>query len=116
MYSSTKCFTLVITWLLAAFGFYAYEHAGILVAIVPLGIAGAMRIEHDKRLRDRIFANKSWKTFALVYYLGLLLPAFFWARELTELNGVQFVAIIGLPFILAMIANDVATCTRKHAE
>ncbi|MBI5783129.1 MAG: hypothetical protein HZA69_05270 [Gammaproteobacteria bacterium] len=101
-----------MSWILLALGLYVYERIGLAAAAIPFGIGGYLRRHHDKQLRDILFANRAWKAFTVIYYLGLLIVSFLYADSLMRLEMVLFVAVICFPFLLAVLINDVLTCVR----
>lgn len=107
-----NCLVVLVSWALLALGLYAYERVGLAAAAIPFGIGGYLRRHHDRQLRDVLFANRGWKVFAAIYYLGLLIVSFLYNDSLARLEMVLFVAVICFPFLLAIVINDVLTCVR----
>jgi hypothetical protein len=70
-----SCGKLVFTWVLVGIGVFLmtrFQQAGVLVAIIPMGIAQSIRLEHDRSYFRYFRENKTWQVATAFYYLMLL--------------------------------------------
>ena len=110
------CRDIVISWSLVLAGsaiFYIIPEYGVLIAFIPFGIASKIRWSHDRALKERIFENAAWRQFALVYYLVLFVFAVVYARRIFDISIIWPVLIMFLPFIFAMVVNDISCCRNR---
>jgi len=120
MSNNPDCRALLISWTLAAVGVYlisVFERGGVLLAIIPIAIAQNMRLAHDQIMFERIRHSSWWMRFSGVYYFVLLMVSIVSVRkdiQLIDMPFIYFVLMILFPFLLAMIVNDLAQCSRAN--
>lgn len=116
------CGKLLATWFLAGIAIFLmarFEQVGVLMAILPIGIAQNMRLEHDRSYYAYFRENRIWQIFAAVYYFVLLVVALVAVPRgvrLMDLPLVAFIIMIMCPFLFIMIYGDMKTCGQVKKE
>jgi hypothetical protein len=96
-----------------------FEQVGVLMAIVPMGIAQNIRYEHDRAYYAYFRENRTWQRFTVVYYLILLVVALVAAARgvhLIDIPLVAFIVMMMCPFIFIMVYGDIKTCGQVERE
>ncbi len=113
--ASGHCIRSLVSWLFIGAGFYVYETAGLGYAFIPFLFVALLRGDRDKEfVRKRIRERGPWQTGTIVYFGVLLIVVLIWPRLFYSASGPVLAVVVGLPVLGMALANDLATCMRRH--
>lgn len=113
------CRKLLVSWGLVGVGLLLmarFGQPGLLMAIVPIAFAQNLRLEHDRAAFERLYDNRIWTSFALLYYLVLsvvTIVSLMRDIRLDDLPIVSFIIMMMFPIIVGMIVSDLNVCLRS---
>jgi uncharacterized membrane protein YhdT len=111
------CGKLLVSWVLVGVGVFLvahFEQVGVLMAIVPMGIAQSMRLENDRAMYAYFRENRFWLGLTVTYYFVLLVVAVVAAVQgihLINLPLVIFIVMIMGPYLFIMLYGDMKNCS-----
>jgi len=96
-----------------------FQQAGVLVAIIPMGIAQSIRLEHDRSYFRYFRENKTWQVATAFYYLMLLVisvVAVMGGVRLMDMSLVAFIVMMMFPFFIIFVYGDIKACGQVEKE
>lgn len=109
-----SCSTILGSWVLIFIGFAVYEEWGLLVSAIPFGLAALLRGDRERELITILAENRKVQMLVLFYYMGLIIPAFFFTHIFYEMNAIYFVVLLSFPLFVSTHTSDMFCCFNKR--
>lgn len=112
-----SCSALVISWILIVAMVLLVDrwgNAGLVAALLPMGIAYLIRGQHDKSTKEYLGPGSVGRKLFILYYIPILGSTVIYCAvhriNLAKLPTFTFMLLLFFPILVVMILNDLKTC------